>query len=200
MKSSWIGRITFEAVVWRKNRQILSLFSRNKINTEIIIRNLAQAMFLVCMWEVHGSSLVIKYDLYLEGPWFENRHEIRTEFGRCMVRISARKTTWIWKVRGSNLSTKYDLYLEVARFAAQHEMRPSWNSLQSHSALARQCTYGNLKWASATSFYILSNSLCNIILSLNTLTEGDHILATNLGQPPHNFGRQKGNMRQSEVQ
>ena len=51
------------------------------MNTEIILRNLAQAMFLACMWEVQGSSLVTKYDLYLEGAWIETRHEIRIEFG-----------------------------------------------------------------------------------------------------------------------
>jgi len=77
MKSSWIGRTTFGAVVCRKNRQLLlSLFSRKKRSTEIILRNLAQAMFLVCMWEVHGSSLVTKYDLNLKDAWFESRHKI----------------------------------------------------------------------------------------------------------------------------
>jgi len=93
MMSSWIGRATCEAAVCRKNRQILCLFRRNKTNTEIILRNLAQAMFLACMWEVHGSSLVTKYDLNLEGAWFEPRHKIRLEFGRCMVRTSAENTT-----------------------------------------------------------------------------------------------------------
>ena len=103
-------------------------------------------------------------------------------------------------MHGSNLGTKYDLYLEAARFAARHKMRPFWNSLHSQSALPCQCTHGNLKLTNVTPFYIPSSSLFNIILSLNTLMEGDHILATNVGQPPQNFRRQKGDTRQSDVQ
>ena len=42
------------------------------MNIEIIVRNLAQAMFLPYMWEVQGSSLVTKHNLNLEGEWFEH--------------------------------------------------------------------------------------------------------------------------------
>ena len=140
-------------------------------------------------------TLGTKYDLNLEGAWFEPRHKIRLDFRRCMVRASAQNTTSIWKVRGSN--TRHKIRLQFGRC----DKRPCHNPLQSHAApRPHQCTHGTLYWASATPFYIHSNSLLNIILSLSALTEGDHILATNVGQPPQNFWRQKGDMTQSQVQ
>ena len=70
-----------------------------------------------------GLNLGIKYDLIVEGPWFESphkiridledawfesRHKIRLDFGRFMVRNSAQNTTYIWKVQDSRLGTKCD--------------------------------------------------------------------------------------------
>ena len=142
-----------------------------------------------------------KPDLYLEGAWFKSRHKnptciwkmhgsnlgtkTRLVFGRCMVQISAQKP---------------DLYLEGAWFKSRHEMRPSCNSLTSYSVLPRQCNHVILQRASATPFCFLSDSLFNIILSLTTLTEGVHLLSTNIVQPLLNCRRQKGDTRQSGVQ